>query len=99
MLRQTAIKFRSCRGNFAAFVLLTLALPVSCQAVPLLAVDFGTSENYVQPTFSEMAGTISQSTANATFGSYTVDLAGQGFGKAGAGNSASIGQSVRPLYR
>jgi hypothetical protein len=68
-------------------------------AVPLLAVDFGTAENYVQSGFGEMAGVISQATANASFGSYTVDLAGQGFGAATGSHSAAIAQSVRPLYR
>src|SRR3954452_6268616 len=99
MLRQIAIKLRASVGVAAALALVVLALPVNCQAVPLLAVDFGTAENYVQSGFSEMAGTVSQSTANASFGIYTVDLAGQGFGTASVSHSGSITQSVRPLYR
>jgi hypothetical protein len=76
-----------------------IAMPRSAWAVPLLAVDFGTADNYVQSGFSEMAGVVSQSTANASFGSYTVDLTGQGFGTATGTHSAAIAQSVRPLYR
>jgi hypothetical protein len=99
MLKQTLNKILISSGKVATLVLLVSALPVRCQAVPLLAVDFGSAENYVQSSFSEMAGTASQSTADAVFGSYTVDLAGQGFGTASASHSGAIGQSVRPLYR
>jgi hypothetical protein len=80
-----------------AIAALVLARPAS--AVPLLAVDFGTAENYVQSSFSEMAGSVSQPTANASFGSYTIDLAGQGFGTATGSHAAAINQDVRPLYR
>src|SRR6478672_1615578 len=76
-----------------------LMSPNRAFASPLLAVDFGTAENYVQSGFSEVAGAASQATANASFGSYTVDLAGQGFGTATGTHSAAINQSVRPLYR
>src|SRR4051794_16492513 len=75
------------------------AIPHRSQAVPLLAVDFGSADNFVQPGFSELAGTASQTTANATFGSYSVDLTGQGFDTATGSHSAQIGQTVRPLYR
>ena len=67
-------------------------------AIPLLAVDFGrVVENPVQSGFFEMTGTTSQATANASFGAYTVDLAGQGF--ADSNNGAAVDASVRPLYR
>jgi hypothetical protein len=99
MLRQVASQLRGSTVVVAACALIVLAVPICSQAVPLLAVDFGTAENYVQSGFSEMAGTVSQSTANASFGIYTVDLAGQGFGTASVSHSGSITQSVRPLYR
>jgi hypothetical protein len=82
-----------------AVALISLRFTLLCHADPLLAVDFGTAENYVQTDFSEMAGVVSQSTANASFGSYSVDLAGQGFGTASVGHSAGIPTSIRPLYR
>src|SRR4051794_5267908 len=82
-----------------AATLIAWTLSLNSQADPLLAVDFGAAENYVQSGFSELAGTASQSTANASFGSYTVDLAGQGYGIASVGHSSAIPQSVRPLYR
>jgi hypothetical protein len=67
-------------------------------AAPLLAVDFGRAvENPVQSGFFEMAGTSSQAAASATFGSYSVDLAGQGF--ADSNNGTAVDASVRPLYR
>lgn len=83
----------------ATIAIAAVMLPNRTFAVPLLAVDFGTSENYVQLGFGEMAGVVSQGTASATFGSYTVDLAGQGFGTATGSHSAAIVQSVRPFYR
>ena len=85
---------------FAATVALAaVVVPSRAWAVPLLAVDFGTADNYVQSGFGEMAGVVSQPTANATFGSYTVDLAGQGFGVSTGSHAAAIAQGVRPLYR
>jgi hypothetical protein len=67
-------------------------------AVPLLSVDFDRAvENPVQPGFLEMSGATSQATANAIFGSYSVDLAGQGF--ADSNNGTAVDASVRPLYR
>ncbi len=83
----------------AAVATAMVALPTRAFAVPLLAVDFGTADNYLQPGFGEMVGVVSQSTASASFGSYTVDLAGQGFGICSGSHAAPIAQSVRPLYR
>src|SRR5262249_42071873 len=83
----------------AAMAIAAVLLANRAFAVPLLAVDFGTAENYVQSGFSEMAGVVSQSTAGASFGTYTVDLAGQGFGTASGSHAAAISQNVRPLFR
>ncbi|MEX2168078.1 MAG: hypothetical protein WD851_02105 [Pirellulales bacterium] len=67
-------------------------------AVPLLAVDFGESyEDPVMPDFLEMIGESSQLSASAVFGSYSVDLTGQGF--ADSNNGTAVDASVRPLYR
>jgi hypothetical protein len=74
--------------------------PSATYAVPLLAVDFGQAEeDALQSGFQEMTGGVSQTTANATFGAYTVDLAGQGFFNVTSGNATAIEASVRPLYR
>jgi len=83
----------------ATVVLAVVVVPSRTWGVPLLAVDFGTADNYVQSGFGEMAGVVSQPTANATFGSYTVDLAGQGFGVCTGSHAAAIAQGVRPLDR
>src|SRR4051794_8858793 len=83
----------------ASIALFVVVISRRSQAAPLLAIDFSTVDNYVQSGFSELAGDASQSTANATFGGYTVDLAGQGFGASTGGHAAAIDQSVRPLYR
>src|SRR6185369_14301708 len=99
MLTQTHITVRGSIVIAVAGALVALSSSLNTQANPLLAVDFGTAENYVQSNFSEMAGVVNQATANATFGTYTVDLAGQGFGTASVGHSGEIPQSVRPLYR
>lgn len=68
-------------------------------AVPVLAVDFGSAGLPAQPGFTPMTGAPSQSNANATFGSYTIDLTGQGFGIASFTNSGEITESIRGLYR
>ncbi len=96
MLRQNALRRVSLVATVATAA---VVFPTHAFAVPLLAVDFGAAENYVQSGFTELAGTVSQSSANSTFGSYTVDLAGQGFGTASGSHAAAISQSVRPLYR
>lgn len=71
----------------------------SASAASLLAVDFGTAGLTPQAGFLELSGSVSQATASQTFGSYSVDLVGQGFGVAGAGNAAAVDESVRSLYR
>jgi PEP-CTERM motif len=109
MLRQNVMRLIG-RASFVATVAIAVVVLANrTYAVPLLAVDFGTSENYVQSGFSEMAGTVGQSTANATFGTYSVGLAAvladpnqtssRGFNASTGTNSAAIAQSVRPLYR
>lgn len=69
-------------------------------AVPLLAVDFARGEeDPLRSGFQEMTGGVSQTTANASFGAYTVDLAGQGFFNVTNSNATAIDAGVRPLYR
>lgn len=76
-----------------------VVMPRAGRSAPLLSVDFGTASNTVQSGFSELAGTARQSTASASFGSYTVNLAGQGFGTANNSHTSSIDSSVRGLFR
>ena len=109
MLRHNVMRARINAALTATVAVISIVLPGRASAVPLLAVDFGTVDNYVQSGFNEMAGIVGQSTANASFGIYTVDLAtiladpgqtsSQGFGTSTATHSAAIAQSVRPLYR
>jgi hypothetical protein len=76
-----------------------VVMPRASRSAPLLSVDFGTANNTVQDGFSELAGAAIQSTASATFGSYSVNLAGQGFGTANNSHTGSIDSSVRGLFR
>jgi hypothetical protein len=70
------------------------------EGAPVLAVDFAEgAEDPLQTGFQAMTGDVSQATANAAFGPYSVILAGQGFAGAGDGNSAAIDGGVRGLYR
>ncbi|MEX2168077.1 MAG: hypothetical protein WD851_02100 [Pirellulales bacterium] len=81
-----------------AMLQLFSATATEVRAQLLLAVDFGEGvEDPVQPGFLELTGAGSQATANAVFGTYTVDLAGQGF--ADSNNGSGLDASVRPLYR
>jgi hypothetical protein len=75
-----------------------LFIPSNAPGLPLLAVDFGESyDDPVQPGFLEFTGEPSQTSASATFGSYSVDLTGQGF--ADSNNGTAVTAGVRPLYR
>ena len=70
----------------------------TASAVSLLKADFGHWDgDTLQPGFSLLAGDEIQATASGTFGSYTVDLTGEGFYK--GDNSHLLGPTVRPLYR
>jgi len=109
MSTQFKMKLLGCAWLAGAVLLAAAATPIQSYAAPVLAVDFGTSENYVQSGFNEMAGIIGQSTASASFGSYTVDLnavfanpeqlSSRGFGTATASHAGQVAQTVRPLYR
>jgi hypothetical protein len=84
----------------AALVVLSASLAGehSAEAVPLLAVDFGESlGETVQPGLLEMTGDMSQASATAAFGAFTVDVTGQGF--ADSNNGAAVPLDVFPLYR
>src|SRR5689334_18062344 len=89
----------SIRTTFFTFCVILVFAAHAYAATPLLSVDFGTAENIVQSGFSELAGATNQTTANASFGSYTVNLAGQGFGTANNSHTNSIDPSVRGLFR
>ncbi len=82
----------------AAVLILNVHLPQS-KAVSLLAVDFGKTGEVPQAGFTAMAGSQSQATASGTFGAYTVDLEGQGFGRGSAGHNGLIPEANRSLYR
>jgi hypothetical protein len=109
MLTQYIMKLTREAVFAAAFISTMVLAPARIHAVSLLAVDFGTAENYVQSGFGELAGAVGQSTASASFGSYTVDLgtvlanpdqtSSRGFGSITATHAAAIAQSIRPLYR
>ena len=65
MLSQFSMKLSGSAVFTTAAILNLFAAPTRTHAVPLLAVDFGTAENYVQPGFSAISGTAGQSTASA----------------------------------
>jgi hypothetical protein len=76
----------------------------SSPAAPLLAMDFGRVIPEVisplQPGFTAMYGSSTQATATATFGTLTVDLAGQGFFTTSqAARVAALDPSIREFYR
>jgi hypothetical protein len=53
----------------------------------------------VQAGFNSLAGGISQSSASATFGAYTIGVQGQGFEDTSDANANEIDPNVRNLYR
>jgi hypothetical protein len=82
----------------ALFAATAFNLPQT-KATPLLAVDFGAAGESPQSGFTAMSGDSSQATASGTFGAYTVDLEGQGFGRGSAGHNGLIPEANRSLYR
>jgi len=85
--------------TWVAFVLTGIGVRIA-DAAPLLKVDFGESHgNPLQLGFSELAGSISQATAGATIGPYTVGLAGQGFEETSETAANALDPSIRGLFR
>ena len=63
-------------------------------------MDFGVAPSPLQTGFNQMVGPSSSPTASQAFGSYTVNLAGQGFFQSStAANLNAIDPSVRDFYR
>jgi hypothetical protein len=83
----------------ASVLIVCVILFRAADGAPLMQVDFGqTNGNPVQPGFTELSGDTSQSTASATIGAYTVQLAGEGFEDSSA-DISNIDPSVQALFR
>jgi hypothetical protein len=76
----------------------SVVLISNAAAAPLLQIDFGRLFPNPMPGFTPMVGDVTQATASQTFGSYSVNLTGQGFFRTNSSRLANTASNLRPLY-